>query len=42
MLMSYETSLELLKAHLKPYEKVEKVALTQCLGTHFSSRYQSP
>ncbi|EAH5546600.1 molybdopterin molybdotransferase MoeA [Campylobacter upsaliensis] len=32
MLMSYETSLELLKAHLKPYEKVEKVALTQCLG----------
>ena len=32
MLMSYETSLELLKAHIKPYEKVEKVALTQCLG----------
>lgn len=31
-LMSYEKSLELLKTHLKAYEKIEKVALTQCLG----------
>lgn len=32
MLMSYEKSLELLKARIKPYEKVEKIALTHCLG----------
>lgn len=32
MLMSYEESLQILKAHIKPYEKIEKVAITQCLG----------
>ncbi len=31
-LMSYEKSLELLKTHLNAYERVEKIAITQCLG----------
>lgn len=32
MLMSYEESLQILKSHIKPYEKIEKIAITQCLG----------
>ncbi|MCR2056494.1 molybdopterin molybdenumtransferase MoeA, partial [Campylobacter helveticus] len=32
MLMAYEESLKILHSHIKPYEKVEKVAITQCLG----------
>ena len=32
MLMSYEKSLELLHSNIKKYEKVEKIALTECLG----------
>ncbi|MBS4275518.1 molybdopterin molybdotransferase MoeA [Campylobacter vulpis] len=42
MLMSYETSLELLKAHIKPYEKVEKIALTQCLGRILAQNIKAP
>lgn len=32
MLMAYEESLKILHSHIKPYKKVEKVAITQCLG----------
>lgn len=32
MLMSYEKSLEVLHSHIKTYERVEKIALTECLG----------
>ena len=31
-LMSYEKGLEILLASVLPYEKVEKIALTECLG----------
>ena len=31
-LMSYEKGLELLLANVAPYEKVEKIAITECLG----------
>lgn len=31
-LMSYEKGLELLLSHITPYEKVEKIALTECLN----------
>lgn len=31
-LMSYEKGLELLLANIDPYEKVEKIAITECLG----------
>lgn len=31
-LMSYEKGLEILLSAIKPYEKVEKIAITECLG----------
>lgn len=30
--MSYEKGLEILLSHISPYEKVEKIAITHCLG----------
>ncbi|MBZ7940211.1 MULTISPECIES: molybdopterin molybdotransferase MoeA [Campylobacter] len=32
MLISYEESLKILHSHIKSYERIEKIALTQCLG----------
>ncbi|EIB10324.1 molybdopterin biosynthesis protein MoeA [Campylobacter coli H8] len=32
MLMSYEESLKILHSHIKPFARVEKIALTECLG----------
>lgn len=37
MLMPYEKSLEILHFHIKAYERVEKVALTECLGRILAS-----
>lgn len=37
MLMPYEKSLEILHSHIKAYERVEKVALTECLGRILAS-----
>ncbi|MCH5335911.1 MAG: molybdopterin molybdotransferase MoeA [Campylobacter sp.] len=41
-LMSYEKSLELLKTHLKTYEKIEKIAITQCLGRILAEDIKAP
>ncbi|WP_276882327.1 molybdopterin molybdotransferase MoeA [Campylobacter cuniculorum] len=41
-LMSYEKSLEILKSHLNPYEKIEKIALTQCLGRILAQEIKAP
>ena len=32
MLMSYEESLKILHSHINPFARVEKIALTECLG----------
>jgi len=41
-LMSYEKSLELLHSHMPKYEKVEKIALTECLGRILAEDIKAP
>ncbi|EAK5108175.1 molybdopterin molybdenumtransferase MoeA, partial [Campylobacter jejuni] len=42
MLMSYEESLKILHSHIKTYEKIEKIALTECLGRILAQDIKAP
>lgn len=42
MLMSYEESLKILHSHIKTYEKIEKIALTECLGRILAHDIKAP
>lgn len=42
MLMSYEQSLKILHSHINTYEKIEKIAITQCLGRILAVDIKAP
>ncbi|RQD67717.1 molybdopterin molybdenumtransferase MoeA [Campylobacter hepaticus] len=42
MLMSYEESLTILHSHIKNYKKIEKIALTECLGRILAHDIRAP